>query len=373
MSRAARHIMMTTDTVGGVWTYATTLARALVRRADRVTLVALGPAPRADQRAELAADPAIDLIATDLQLEWMDPVGDDVRRASESLIALACTIRPDVIHLNSFREGAFAWPAPVLVVAHSCVISWWQACHGGTPDELRWRAYARGIEHGLRAADAWVAPTAAFGRAVEQLYAPPTPCTVIHNGIDAMAPAGAKRHIVLAAGRIWDPAKNLEALLAAAPRLPWPVEVAGAATGPNGETVVGAPNAALLGELPRAALLERMREASIYVAPARYEPFGLGVLEAARAGCALVLSDIPTLRELWNGAALFVDAGDRAALVDAICRLCADTRLRSDLASAAGRRAGQYGVDAAAARYNALYDVMRRSATPTSIGREARA
>ena len=46
---------------------------------------------------------------------------------------------------------------------------------------------------------------------------------------------------------------------------------------------------------------------------ARYEPFGLAVLEAAQAGCALVLSDIPTFRELWNGAAQFVPPGDDAA------------------------------------------------------------
>ncbi len=31
--------------------------------------------------------------------------------------------------------------------------------------------------------------------------------------------------------------------------------------------------------------------------PARYEPFGLSVLEAALSGCALVLGDIPSLRE----------------------------------------------------------------------------
>jgi glycogen synthase len=374
MSHAARHIMMTTDTVGGVWVYATTLARALARRGEQVTLVTLGPAPRADQRAEVAGHRAIELIATDLALEWMDPAGHDLKRASESLVALACAITPDIIHLNSFREGAFAWPAPVLVVAHSCVTSWWQACRGGRPDEVRWHAYARAVDYGLRAADAWVAPTAAFGRAIADIYAPPAPCRIIHNGIEDMPVAwGRRRDVVLASGRIWDPAKNLEGLLAAAPDVSWPIEVAGAATGPNGETVVGAPNAALLGEMPRLVLLERMRHAAIYAAPARYEPFGLGVLEAARAGCALVLSDIPTLRELWDGAALFVDPCDRRALADTLNRLCIDGHFRDELARAASRRARQYGIDATAARYSALYDAIGRPATPSTIGREARA
>ena len=52
------------------------------------------------------------------------------------------------------------------------------------------------------------------------------------------------------------------------------------------------------------------RAPSIYALPARYEPFGLSVLEAALSGCALVLGDIPSLREIWDGAALFVDPDD---------------------------------------------------------------
>ena len=55
-------------------------------------------------------------------------------------------------------------------------------------------------------------------------------------------------------------------------------------------------------------------ETAILAAPALYEPFGLGVLEAAQAGAALVLGDIPTLRELWDGAATFVDPRDHTDL-----------------------------------------------------------
>jgi glycosyltransferase involved in cell wall biosynthesis len=51
---------------------------------------------------------------------------------------------------------------------------------------------------------------------------------------------------------------------------------------------------------------ERLAERPVFVSASRYEPFGLAVLEAARAGCALLLSDIPTFRELWAGAAAFV-------------------------------------------------------------------
>ena len=66
---------------------------------------------------------------------------------------------------------------------------------------------------------------------------------------------------------------------------------------------------------------EQLGARPIFVSVARYEPFGLAVLEAAQAGCALVLSDIPTFRELWGGAALFVPANDDRALVSHVERL----------------------------------------------------
>ena len=59
-------------------------------------------------------------------------------------------------------------------------------------------------------------------------------------------------------------------------------------------------------------------KASVFASVSRYEPFGLAVLEAAQAGCALVLSDIPTFRELWDGAALFVPPEDPVALAEAL-------------------------------------------------------
>ncbi|HEX8375447.1 MAG TPA: hypothetical protein VF606_09745, partial [Geminicoccaceae bacterium] len=42
---ARRHVLMTTDAVGGVWTYSLDLAAALATRGVRTTLAVLGPAP----------------------------------------------------------------------------------------------------------------------------------------------------------------------------------------------------------------------------------------------------------------------------------------------------------------------------------------
>ena len=93
---------------------------------------------------------------------------------------------------------------------------------------------------------------------------------------------------------------------------------------------------------------------------ALYEPFGLAVLEAAQAGCALVLSDIPTFRELWDGAALFVAAATTPRLcAEAVTGAARTIRLDGVGTASAPRseRARLYDLEASAAtRSMALYD-----------------
>jgi glycosyltransferase involved in cell wall biosynthesis len=95
--------------------------------------------------------------------------------------------------------------------------------------------------------------------------------------------------------------------------------------------------------------------AAVFAAPARYEPFGLGPLEAARARCALVLGDIPSLREVWGDAALFVDPSDDDALAAAIRRLIDDDPLRSEMAERARARACGFTPERTAAGYLEVY------------------
>jgi glycosyltransferase involved in cell wall biosynthesis len=134
---------------------------------------------------------------------------------------------------------------------------------------------------------------------------------------------------------LWDTAKNVSALARASRGRDWPVFVAGpqpdSAGGNSGELT-------LIGDMSHSALRARMQRAAIFVSPARYEPFGLSVLEAASAECALILSDIPTFRELWDGAALFVDPADDRALHRALAGLCADDQERARLQRAARER-----------------------------------
>jgi glycosyltransferase involved in cell wall biosynthesis len=358
---------MTADTVGGVWVYASAMARGLCARGHRVTLATLGPPPRPDQLHGIADVAGLDLVATDLALEWMDPDGVDFTRALSRLPALERRTAPDVVHLNGFREACAAWRAPVLVAAHSCVNSWWQACRG---DESSgpWRSYADRLRAGLAAADAWVAPSAAYRDQVDMLHAPPTRGRVIWNGLAPTGAAAPKNPIILAAGRVWDEAKNVAALVAIAPRLPWRVHIAGrrAADGSAPASSCGSCDVTWLGELPHSRLLSAMQRAAVFVAPALYEPFGLTVLEAASAGCALVLADIPSFRELWDGAALFADPRDRAMLQAALERVVRDEPLRLALQRSAAIRARRYSLDAMCGAYCGIYADMLRSRSPAA-------
>lgn len=351
MSRSSHlRILMTTDTVGGVWTYSCSLASCLAATGADVTLVTMGPRPRADQ-TEMLLGSQVRLLETDLALEWQDPEGQDLSRARRVLENLEARLKPDIIHLNSFREAAFAWRVPVIVVAHSCVNSWALAC-GDTAwlDEPKWRSYTERVAAALDLAQAWVAPSQSFHDVVMQLYRPRSPGAVIWNGITPRGALGRKQDLIFAAGRLWDRAKNIEVLAAAAPGLNWPVHVAGPADASPPDSVVW------LGHVPHDIMRAHLQHAAIFVSPALYEPFGLSVLEAAAAGCALVLSDIPTFRELWTGAALFVDPTDSEALHRTLANLCNDERERERLQRAAFEHSLTYSPTRTASAYLRLYE-----------------
>jgi glycosyltransferase involved in cell wall biosynthesis len=104
-----------------------------------------------------------------------------------------------------------------------------------------------------------------------------------------------------------------------------------------------------------------LRRAGIYALPARYEPFGLSALEAALCGCALVLGDIASLREVWGDAALYVPPEDRDALCDTLARVIRSSTLREDLAARARLRARRFTPERMALGYLDLYELARKS------------
>ena len=99
----------------------------------------------------------------------------------------------------------------------------------------------------------------------------------------------------------------------------------------------------------------RLAARPVFVSAALYEPFGLAVLEAAAAGCPLVLSDIPTFRELWDGAAVFVPADDDEALAHAVLHVLDDADARTRFGRRARDRSEAYTVEAMSSGMLMLY------------------
>jgi glycosyltransferase involved in cell wall biosynthesis len=134
----------------------------------------------------------------------------------------------------------------------------------------------------------------------------------------------------------------------------WPLLAAGPLRGPHGEAFTPG-NMRSIGQLDDAHLHGLLAQRPIVVSAATFEPFGLAVLEAAMAGCAQVLSDIDTFRELWDGVAIFVDPTDAAGFAEAIDSLAADPARRQSLGKAAGARAARYTPTATAAKMRRIY------------------
>ncbi len=357
MTARATRILMTADTVGGVWTYAVELCRALAGQGIKVNLATMGNRLSGDQHQQISSIPGLQLFESTYKLEWMQDPWEDVESAGHWLLELERRLQPDIIQLNGYCHGSLPWRAPVVVVAHSCVLSWWQAVHG-TRAPAEWNTYAARVKAGLTEAALVIAPSKAMLEALCENYGPVRCSHVIPNGRATRACLGtAKEPLILTAGRLWDAAKNCSALAAVARELSWPVYVAGDSRAPGGQEV-SFPNVVNLGRLAPAELDRWYDRAAIYVLPARYEPFGLSALEAAQASCALVLGDIPSLREVWGEAAFYVSPGEQSTLSASLQRLIADGGLRAERGEMARRAASQYSPETMTASYIAAYETI---------------
>lgn len=335
-----RRVLMTADAVGGVWTYALDLARGLGDAGIDVTMAVLGPPPSPDQVREAQGLPRLSMVDTGLPLDWTATEPAALAETAAAVRGLARGARADLIHLNTPALAAETrFPVPVLGACHSCLATWWSAVKDGEmPSDFRWRT--RAVWRGLANCDTLVAPTHSFADATARTYEVPRPF-VVHNGRRAAARGeGPRDPVVVTTGRLWDEGKNMAVLDAAAGVSRAPVLAAGPLAGPGGERFE-AHHLRLLGRLSADEVAARLSRAQIFASSALYEPFGLGVLEAAQAGCALVLSDIPSFRELWGEAAILVNPDrprDFAAVFDELIADPDEARRLGQLAQARARR-----------------------------------
>lgn len=344
------HILVTTDTISGVWSHTRELVTGLVSSGASVTLVSFGEIPLPQQTAWMDNLHGLDYRPTAFCLEWMQQGEQDLEDCFRYLQSLVRDVMPDIIHGNQFCLGSLPTSVPKVVVAHTDLITWWVAVHGHEPRDTRWlRWYRDCVARGLADASAVVVPS---GWMLDALcncyYVRPKRKSVIHSGRNPIFfnPYVNKEDSVLSIGRLWDPGKQVSLLThhehpvpvcivgsdqpVYSPRTPIRADV---------KLATDRVSVALKGPQTEAQLRVLYSRAAIYAATSRYEPFGATVLEAALSRCAIVANDIPSYREIWGDTAIYFEANNADSLAETIRILSKDRELRRTYAQLAYQRA----------------------------------
>jgi glycosyltransferase involved in cell wall biosynthesis len=351
-------LLITTDTIGGVWTFSIELVRGLLERGCAIALVSFGRPPSSGQQrncdefTERFSERFL-YVASDTPLEWMEANSSAFTEAAPLLARIGNNFNADLLHSSQFCFGALDLPIPKLVTVHSDVLSWAQSC-GQTLAESRWlQQYLSLVRAGLAGAAAVAAPTHWMMHALETLYPLPQTRLVIPNGRTVPPSHNEVRMLqAITAGRLWDPAKDL--CLLTNVQSPGPILVAGEM---EHELSVISPMSGslkLLGKIGQDQLLGLFCQSSVYLCTSIYEPFGLAPLEAALCGCAVLARDIPSLNEVWqDGALYFRDAASLSLLLQ---RLYSSPDALHEIQMRSSLRAQHFTRDRMVDQYLALFE-----------------
>jgi glycogen synthase len=354
-------ILMTTDTAGGVWSYSTSLSLALSKFGIKTLVAASGPPLNRGQKKDIIQlkKKGIEFHFKELKLEWMENSEEDIENASIWIRKLVDKFSPDLIHFNNYGQAILDWKVPTVLVAHSCVASWWKAVkHSRLPDYLE--GYFKMVNQAFENANVVVSPTKAILNDYQRFYGLKDNQVVIPNGVEPPSNPiiTPKKDFIFSAGRIWDEAKNLSLLLDAAEDINAEIFIAGSGS----ENHPSIKNVTFLGELSREQVANWMRMAKVYAMPVKYEPFGLSFLEAAYYSTALIGGDIDTLHEIWDDAMVYTCPDDKKEFSEICNELIADDSKTNELAYKAYMRAQHYSLDTMAERYHELYNSIQQHA-----------
>lgn len=365
------HVLITADTIGGVWTYTRELASGLLSHGHRVTLVSFGRLPTSAQTSWMQRK-QLNYYPTAFPLEWMQNSHEGITKSAHYLQRIIDDAAPDVLHFNQYCYGALECGIPKIVVAHSDVLSWWNAVEDIPLPQSPWFDwYQATVARGLRCADIVVAPSRRMLDTLYEEYSYPFPARVIYNGRSngVFRASQQKQNCVLSVGRVWDKAKQIELLLAR--RQFVPVLIAGSTKHPDktedlqesfdSPVFESSSGVQFCGEQSETQLSALYATCAMYAATSRYEPFGLAPVEAALSRCALIVNDIPVFRELWGDAAFYFKRNDAESLTNAIAALAGSAPLRRLFAEHAYERARScFGSARMVSEYEDLYRALVR-------------
>jgi glycosyltransferase involved in cell wall biosynthesis len=280
---------------------------------------------------------------------------------------LVRSLRGDVVHTHLVHADLYGGVAaklrgePLVSTKHN-------------DDPFRTGAF-RHVERGVsRLADRIVAITESLRRfTIEQVGVPEAKVETIHYGLDELPEAWgvnppddvpASARILLSVARLTEQ-KGIDVAVRALPSLPDDTVLVVLGDGPEraqlealarelgvGERVF------LPGRVPDVAAW--LRRATVLVHPARWEGFGLGVLEAMLAGLPVVATNVSSLPELVvdGQTGLLVQPDDPAALALGVARALGEPQL-----GAVGRERAlrEFSVGRMAERTLALYETVSAS------------
>jgi glycosyltransferase involved in cell wall biosynthesis len=282
----------------------------------------------------------------------------------------ASAVKPDVIHVHwLIPQGLAALIAtpkvPKLVTAH-----------GGDVYGLRDRLSRLAFRAVLKNADAVTTMNTEMRDRLVRLGADPATTVVLSMGADVStirplaAEAERRTGRILFVGRLVEK-KGVSVLLEALRKLDetrYDLRVVG--DGPLRSQLTSESSGlsvSFAGVLGREPLAAEFGAASIAVFPSVAAASGdqdglpVALLEAMSAGCAVVASDLPGLRDaVQDGqSGLLTEPGSAQALATALGRLLNNQELCDQLGRAAAIRAEDFTVDAMGGRYVALLDELR--------------
>ena len=336
--------------IGGSERHLLTLLPALAERGVEPVLVGLDdPAWSADDFYGALSVPSVRIRSP----RDLDPL---------LLARLARELRADVVHTHLVHADVYGGVAAKL--RGSRLIS---TKHNDDPFR---RGAFRYVERGLaRLADRVVAITDSLRRfTIEDVGVPAAKIETIHYGLDDLPPAWGVNtvddvpddaRVALAVSRL-TAQKGIDVAIRALAQLPGNVVLVVLGEGPDRAELerlareLGLEGRVfLLGRVPDVAAW--LRRADVFVHPARWEGFGLAVLEAMLAGLPVVATSVSSLPELVvdGETGLLVAADDVTALAAAI----SSALERPGLGEAGRARARtEFSVARMAARHVALYE-----------------
>jgi glycosyltransferase involved in cell wall biosynthesis len=359
-------LIITTDAVGGVWQYTATLADGLAEQYNaHVMLVVCGRPPNSAQLEglRLGSRPKggmVQMEHADVPLEWEGATHRLYEAARQHILDLALRWGAHLVHANEHYLGEMGVSGmPVVVVSHSDLCSWRAHVLSEVAPVVD-QAYTHRLRSGLAAAAAVVAPSLMVAEALGRWYSYSGVVRLIANGVGPHKtgfPVVRSLDVIMV-GRLWDNAKNLACFAGMASGMPDHVCVAvGDTVGPQGPIDVGASSyVQFVGALSHADVRAYMSRSRVFVSAAFYDPFGLAAVEAAMAGCSLVLSDIPSYRAIWADCAAYFDPSNSHALRRQVEAMLDDENSRAAMAERAAQRARElYSAERMTTSYMALY------------------